>query len=89
MEAVPAISSGWPFFDNVPALTHLRLPAVLSRGIKGFFKRLSYVLAPISRPSSPDKKLVPLFQEEDHQQRALIGLVRDREAKRTHQHTPT
>ncbi|XP_055367500.1 gamma-secretase-activating protein isoform X2 [Betta splendens] len=49
-----------------------------------------------------DKKLVPLFQEEDHQQRALIGLVREREreqrvyrlslygrqASRTSQQTP-
>ncbi|XP_029969502.1 gamma-secretase-activating protein isoform X2 [Salarias fasciatus] len=35
-----------------------------------------------------DKKLVPLFQEEDHQQRALIGLTVDRLREHLNRHLP-
>nr|XP_046235160.1 gamma-secretase-activating protein isoform X2 [Scatophagus argus] len=37
---------------------------------------------------SLDKKLVPLFQEEDHQQRALIGLTVDKLREHLNRHLP-
>ncbi|XP_078138178.1 gamma-secretase-activating protein isoform X1 [Centroberyx gerrardi] len=37
---------------------------------------------------SLDKKLVPLFQEEDHQQRALIGLMVDKLREHLNRHLP-
>uniref|UniRef100_UPI003AAC32F3 gamma-secretase-activating protein-like n=1 Tax=Centroberyx gerrardi TaxID=166262 RepID=UPI003AAC32F3 len=37
---------------------------------------------------SLDKKLVPLFQEEDHQQRALIGLMVDKLQEHLNRHLP-
>ncbi|KAI4803332.1 hypothetical protein KUCAC02_006883 [Chaenocephalus aceratus] len=35
-----------------------------------------------------DKKLVPLFQEEDHQHRALIGLTVDKLREHLNRHLP-
>ncbi|XP_062339620.1 gamma-secretase-activating protein [Osmerus eperlanus] len=38
--------------------------------------------------SPPDKKLVPLFQEEDHQQRVLIGQMVDKLREHLNRHLP-
>lgn len=58
-----------------PVLGEMRLQ-------KLFFKRLFHVC--VSSLSPLGKKLAPLFQEEDHPQRALIGLVRKTDDACTH-----
>ncbi|TMS03098.1 Gamma-secretase-activating protein [Larimichthys crocea] len=55
--------------------------------IKDFFKRFFHVRV-LTTWSLLDKKLVPLFQEEDHQQRALIGLTVDKLREHLSRHLP-
>lgn len=78
-------------FNDVSALARLRLPVALGSGRdaaskKVFFKRLFHVCVLTVAWSPLDKKVVPLFQEEDLRQRALIGLVRKTDDARTHKH---